>query len=355
VALAVGGAALVVFGLLFVQQVTGFLMPEPSLGYYPFGEVPLWLRLLNAATLVTYLGGLLLIPLGLGAGVRRLNGGRSVFGAAAGVGLLIAASSPVMLAAVAVYELLSTSYGASRSVSFYAWHVLSWPLGMVLVSAVATGVRGLRRWRFLPLALSLVALVPACAQALQILSSYPFYVAYSIGLTRLLEAVASLWLAVPILVGLGGMLLVRPLLRAPQKERLLVEAENLAFARRLYRGAWVEGNLEVIDEVAAPGLVDHYGDGRDPASLKRSITRLRRTFPDLRFTIEDQRASGDTVTTRWTASGTDLGGVLWYPPTGGRAKFRGHFVDRFETGRIVEHRGEADTASLLEQLRLPRP
>jgi predicted ester cyclase len=355
VALAVGGAALLVFGLLFVQQVTGFLMPEPSLGYYPFGEVPLWLRLLNAATLVTYLGGLLLIPLGLGAGVRRLNGGRSVFGAAAGVGALLATSSPVMLAAVLAHGALSDSYGVGGSVSFYAWHVLSWPLGVALVGVAAAGVRGLRLWRLLPLALGLFALVPACAQALQALSSYPFYVAYSSGSTRVLEAVASLWLAVPILVGLGGMLLVRPLLRAPQKERLLVEAENSAFARRLYEEAWVEGNLEVVDKVAAPGLVDHYGDGRGPESLKRSITRLRRTFPDLRFTIEDQRASGDTVTTRWTASGTDLGGVLWYPPTGGRAKFRGHFVDRFEAGRIVEHRGESDTASLLEQLRLPRP
>ena len=59
------------------------------------------------------------------------------------------------------------------------------------------------------------------------------------------------------------------------------------------------------------------------------------------------------MTTRWTASGTDAGGVLWYPPTGEAATFSGTFTDRFEDGRLVEHWGESDTAGLLRRLGLP--
>lgn len=156
------------------------------------------------------------------------------------------------------------------------------------------------------------------------------------------------------------MLLARPLANAPKRESALaardrarVVADNLARARRLYAEAWAGGNLAAIEELAAPDLVDRYGNGTGPGSLKRSVAGLRRSFPDLRFAVEEGEADGDEVTTRWTASGTDSGGVLWYPPTGRWASFGGSFTDRFFGGKIVEHRGSCDTASLLEQLGLP--
>jgi predicted ester cyclase len=64
---------------------------------------------------------------------------------------------------------------------------------------------------------------------------------------------------------------------------------------------------------------------------------------------------GETITTRWTASGTDRGGVLWYPPTGKAATFSGVYTDRFSDGKLVEHWGESDTAGLLDQLDLSPP
>jgi hypothetical protein len=50
--------------------------------------------------------------------------------------------------------------------------------------------------------------------------------------------------------------------------------------------------------------------------------------------------------------GMDRGGVLWYPPTNKRAAFAAVYTDRFSGGMLVEHRGESDTADLLEQLGL---
>jgi hypothetical protein len=86
--------------------------------------------------------------------------------------------------------------------------------------------------------------------------------------------------------------------------------------------------------------------------MERVISDLRRSYPDLAVSIEGQEADDDLVRTRVVLSGTDMGGVLWYPPTGRRATFAAEFVDRFSDGRLVEHSGEADTEGLLRQLGL---
>jgi predicted ester cyclase len=138
-----------------------------------------------------------------------------------------------------------------------------------------------------------------------------------------------------LLLNAGWVLLGFVLLGARSRERALVDAENLALARQLYEEAWANGNVGVIRALAAPDLVDHHGH-HGPESFERSAGALRRSFPELRFVLEDQRAEGETVTTRWTASGTDRGGVLWYPPTGKAATFSGVYTDRFSDGKLVE-------------------
>ena len=141
--------------------------------------------------------------------------------------------------------------------------------------------------------------------------------------------------------------------RKPEEERRAVAAENRRKARRLYEEAFGAGDFFVIDEVVAEGFFDHLGRRHGPEGFKRSVTSLRRTFPDLRVSVEEQSAQGDTVTTRCTLRGVDRGGVLWYPPTNKRAAFAAVYTDRFSDGMLVEHRGESDTADLLEQLGLP--
>ncbi len=117
--------------------------------------------------------------------------------------------------------------------------------------------------------------------------------------------------------------------------------------------AFSAGDFSVLDEVVAEGFFDHLGQRRGPEGFKRSVASLRRTFPYLHVSIEEQSVEGDTVTTRCTLRGMDRGGVLWYPPTGKRANFAATYTDRFAGGMPVEHRGRSDTASLLEQLGLP--
>ena len=147
---------------------------------------------------------------------------------------------------------------------------------------------------------------------------------------------------------------IRRLRRHKSEEERRAAAEgNRSKTRRLYEEAFGEGDFSVIDEVIAEGFIDHLGQRRGPEGFKRSVASLRRTFPDLHVSVEEQKVEGASVTTRLTLRGVDRGGVLWYPPTEKHAAFAATYTDRFSGGMLVEHWGKSDTAGLLEQLGLP--
>jgi predicted ester cyclase len=141
--------------------------------------------------------------------------------------------------------------------------------------------------------------------------------------------------------------------RKSEEERRAIVEENRRKARRLYEEAFGKGDFSVIDEVIDEGFVDHLGHRRGPEGFKRSLASLRRTFPDLQVSVEEQSVEGASVTTRCMLRGVDRGGVLWYPPTEKRVAFAATYTDSFSGGMLVEHRGRTDTAGLLEQLGLP--
>ncbi len=128
------------------------------------------------------------------------------------------------------------------------------------------------------------------------------------------------------------------------------EKENLRAARRLYEEGLGRGDLSVVDGLASEDFRDLRHGSRGRLGMERALTRLRASFPDLAVRVEGQEAEGDLVRTRLKLSGTDRGGVLWYPPTGRRAAFSATFEDRFSGGKLLEHGGSTDTEGLLRQL-----
>ena len=166
---------------------------------------------------------------------------------------------------------------------------------------------------------------------------------YSPGLS-LLEA--------PLWVLLGAMFLRRARAGALGEAFRVREKENLAAARRLYEEGLGRGDASVVDDLVSEDFRDLKRGSRGRPTMGRVISDLRRSYPDLAVSIEGQEADDDLVRTRVVLSGTDGGGVLWYPPTGRRATFAAEFVDRFSNGRLIEHSGEADTEGLLRQLGL---
>lgn len=156
----------------------------------------------------------------------------------------------------------------------------------------------------------------------------------------------------PLWVVLGVMLLRRARSRAFGEVFRVQDRENLGAARRLYEKGLGRGDTSVVDDLVSEDFRDLRRGSRGKLAMERVFAALWKSYPDLAVSVEAQEAEDDVVRTRLLLSGTDKGGVLWYPPTGKRVTFTAEFVDRFSEGRLIEHSGEADTEGLLEQLGL---
>jgi steroid delta-isomerase-like uncharacterized protein len=133
--------------------------------------------------------------------------------------------------------------------------------------------------------------------------------------------------------------------------------ERKAICRWGYQELWNTGNLDVIPEAVAEDVIVHdvvNGELRGREEIREVVSAFRAAFPDIHFTIEDQIAEGDTVVTRYTATGTHDGELLDIPPTGRSGTIRGVNVSRFAGLQIVEVWETWDALSFVQQLGLPR-
>jgi len=94
--------------------------------------------------------------------------------------------------------------------------------------------------------------------------------------------------------------------------------ENKAIIRRLITEVWDQGNIVVLDEIAAADYVDHTPteDVPGPERFKQLVQVFRTAFPDFRITIEDMIAEKDKVVARWIVRGTHKGDLMGIAPTG---------------------------------------
>jgi len=128
---------------------------------------------------------------------------------------------------------------------------------------------------------------------------------------------------------------------------------NKALIRRLFEEAVNNGNLSVVDESLSTDYVYReptVGERRGRAASRELITMYRNAFPDLRLTIDEQIAEGDTVVTRWTGTGTHRGELFGIPPSGNTVRVQGVLVSRIVNGKVVEESEMYDALGMLRQL-----
>ncbi|MDP9021282.1 MAG: ester cyclase [Actinomycetota bacterium] len=127
---------------------------------------------------------------------------------------------------------------------------------------------------------------------------------------------------------------------------------------RLVEEVWNRGDYGVVDELIADDYVGHPSEVRGTEGYRQFFMALRRAFPDLEFTIDDQVADGDKVVVRWTARGTHDGEYFGISPTGRAGVITGIEVLQFADGKATACWGEVDQLGLLQQLgvlSLPAP
>ena len=130
--------------------------------------------------------------------------------------------------------------------------------------------------------------------------------------------------------------------------------KNKTVVRRLFEEVWNKGNLPVTDELFAPNYVHHDSStpdvGPGPESEKKRATLYRTAFPDLRLTIEDIIAEGETVMARWSCRGTHKGDLSGIAPTGKQFTISGISIARIANGKMAEGWVNWDALGLMQQL-----
>lgn len=126
--------------------------------------------------------------------------------------------------------------------------------------------------------------------------------------------------------------------------------QNKELLRHYYEEIVSTGNVDRLDDVISPDYEEVYEGVRYPIGLdgaKDHILGVRRTYPDLKLTVEQQIAEGEWVVSRILMRGTHQGEWMGIQPTGKTVEITAVNVDRVVGGRIVEHGG---AANMLEPL-----
>lgn len=127
---------------------------------------------------------------------------------------------------------------------------------------------------------------------------------------------------------------------------------NIA-AQRAFGDAVNSGDLAALDDLVAPGSVDHDpapGQGAGPKGFRGMFAEMRTAFPDLHVEVEHLTATEDDVALAYTITGTHQGPLMGHEPTGRKINVRGVQIGRFADGKLVERWGSSDQLSMLTQL-----
>ena len=115
------------------------------------------------------------------------------------------------------------------------------------------------------------------------------------------------------------------------------------------------GNLDVLDSICAPNMVDHStaaasGQPNNLEGFKKRVNGHRVGIPDLRFSITNIILEGDLLAFQWEMSGTNTGPYMGRPPSGNPIRIVGMNMERLENGKIVEHWSYPDKLAALQQI-----
>ena len=115
---------------------------------------------------------------------------------------------------------------------------------------------------------------------------------------------------------------------------------NNKIARRIFEEMWNGKKPELAKEFFTTDAVLHDPYIPSPTKGVEAHAAYLQTFikaiPDLRFTIEEQVAEGETVVTRLLGVGTHEGELLGIPPTHKKATVPAVVIHKFKAGKVAD-------------------
>ncbi len=141
------------------------------------------------------------------------------------------------------------------------------------------------------------------------------------------------------------------------EEMIMTAEQNKAIIERFVEEVQNGHNLDMVEEVMSPGMIDHFYEGQGlphppnaVEAFKQFYTGMLQAFPDLQVVVHDMIAEGDRVFTYKSFQGTHQGEFKGIPATGRRISVDVMDVFRLANGKMVEHWVVADWMGLLQQI-----
>ena len=129
---------------------------------------------------------------------------------------------------------------------------------------------------------------------------------------------------------------------------------NKAVVLRLwYDELWNKWNLSAADELfsADYGLhVPGVPTALDRQAAKQVVAMFSASFPDMKHTVDEVIAEGDTVAARWTVRGTHRGEFQGIPASGKPVNLSGITIHHLKDGKVRETWLSFDNMELLQQI-----
>jgi steroid delta-isomerase-like uncharacterized protein len=123
--------------------------------------------------------------------------------------------------------------------------------------------------------------------------------------------------------------------------------------RDWYQELWDNWNIAVADDLLtddyrlhAPGVPVPL----DRETTKQVVAMYGTSFPDLKHTVDEVIAEGDTVAARWTVHGTHRGEFQGIPASGKQVNLSGNTVHHLKDGKLRETWLSFDSMELLQQI-----
>ncbi|HYK45460.1 MAG TPA: ester cyclase [Parafilimonas sp.] len=119
-------------------------------------------------------------------------------------------------------------------------------------------------------------------------------------------------------------------------------------------------NVDAIDSFCSADFVDHNPDpghsGKGIDDLRAGFKDFFSGFPDVHVATNFMVASGDTVVSHVTMTGTNSGAMMGMPATNKKATVDGIDIIVIKDGKAVERWGEFDNAKMMQDLgMMPQP
>ena len=112
----------------------------------------------------------------------------------------------------------------------------------------------------------------------------------------------------------------------------------IRLVRRWFEELWNKRNPDILTELLDPSAVGETEGGRISGHaefIQKLHAPLMGAFPDLRVTLDDIIADGDSAAVRWTFEATHGGDTLGLPATNRRVKVSGMSWIQAKNGRLT--------------------